>query len=85
MSVRLQKKYKQEIINILKDKFNYKNEMEIPRLEKVVINMGVGEAVKDSKKIESAASELAAITGQKPIITKSKKANAVVILRLYEQ
>ena len=55
--------------------------MQIPKLEKVVINMGVGEAVKDSKKIESAASEMAAITGQKPIITKSKKANASFKLR----
>ena len=60
---------------------NYKNDMQIPRLEKVVINMGVGEAVKDSKKIESAVSEIAAITGQKPIITKSKKANASFKLR----
>ena len=73
MTIRLQEKYKKEIINVLKEKFNYKNEMQIPKLEKVVINMGVGEAVKDSKKIESAASEMAAITGQKPIITKSKK------------
>ena len=81
MAVRLQDKYEKEIISILKDKFNYKNEMQIPKLEKVVINMGVGEAVKDSKKIEAAASELAAITGQKPIITKSKKANASFKLR----
>jgi large subunit ribosomal protein L5 len=50
MTVRLQEKYKKEIINVLKEKFNYKNEMQIPKLEKVVINMGVGEAVKDSKK-----------------------------------
>ena len=81
MKVRLQEKYKNEIIKVLKDKFNYKNDMQIPKLEKVVINMGVGEAVKDSKKIESAASEIGAITGQKPIITKSKKANASFKLR----
>jgi large subunit ribosomal protein L5 len=55
--------------------------MQIPKLDKVVINMGVGEAVKDSKKIDSAVSELTAITGQKPIITKSKKANASFKLR----
>ena len=55
MTVRLQEKYNKEIIKYLKDKFKYKNEMQIPKLEKVVINMGVGEAVKDSKKIESAA------------------------------
>ena len=81
MNTRLQEKYKKEIVNILKDKFKYKNDLEIPKLEKVVINMGVGEAVKDSKKIEVAANELAAITGQKPIITKSKKANASFKLR----
>ena len=81
MNTRLQEKYKKEIVSILKDKFNYKNDLEIPKLEKVVINMGVGEAVKDSKKIEAAVNELAAITGQKPIITKSKKANASFKLR----
>ena len=81
MSVRLQEKYKNEIIGKLKDKFKYKNELEIPRLEKVIINMGVGEAVKDNKKIEIAVNELAAITGQKPVITKSKKANASFKLR----
>jgi large subunit ribosomal protein L5 len=81
MSVRLQDKYNNEIIKILVEKFKYNNPMQIPKLDKVVINMGVGEAVKDSKKIDSAVSELAAITGQKPIITKSKKANASFKLR----
>ena len=81
MSVRLQDKYKKEIIKILIDKFKYGNPMEVPKLEKIVINMGVGEAVKDSKKIDSAVKELAAITGQKPIVTKSKKANASFKLR----
>ena len=81
MSVRLQDKYNNEITKKLTEKFSYRNIMKIPRLEKVVINMGVGEAVKDSKKIDSAASELASITGQKPIITKSKKANASFKLR----
>ena len=81
MNIRLQEKYKKEITKTLKDKFKYKNDLEIPKLEKVVINMGVGEAVKDSKKIEAALNELAAITGQKPIITKSKKANASFKLR----
>ena len=81
MNTRLQEKYKQEIARNLKDKFKYKNDLEIPKLEKVVINMGVGEAVKDSKKIETASNELAAITGQKPVITKSKKANASFKLR----
>ena len=81
MSVRLQDKYKKEMIKMLIDKFKYGNPMEVPKLEKIVINMGVGEAVKDSKKIDSAVKELAAITGQKPIITKSKKANASFKLR----
>ena len=81
MTVRLHEKYKKEITNTLKDKFNYKNDLEIPKLEKIVINMGVGEAVKDSKKIEVAVKELAAISGQKPIVTKSKKANASFKLR----
>jgi large subunit ribosomal protein L5 len=81
MTVRLYEKYKKEITNTLKDKFNYKNDLEIPKLEKIVINMGVGEAVKDSKKIEVAVKELAAISGQKPVVTKSKKANASFKLR----
>ena len=81
MKVRLYEKYKKEITNTLKDKFKYKNDLEIPKLEKIVINMGVGEAVKDSKKIEVAVKELAAISGQKPVVTKSKKANASFKLR----
>ena len=81
MTVRLQDKYKKEIMDKLKDKFKYKNQFEIPKLENVVINMGVGEAVKDSKKIDTAVSELAAISGQRPIVTKSKKANASFKLR----
>lgn len=81
MTVRLYEKYKKVITNTLKDKFNYKNDLEIPKLEKIVINMGVGEAVKDSKKIEVAVKELAAISGQKPVVTKSKKANASFKLR----
>ena len=81
MTVKLQDKYNNEIAKSLKDKFNYKNDFQIPKLEKVVINMGVGEAVKDSKKIESAVNELSLITGQKPVVTKSKKANASFKLR----
>ena len=81
MDVRLHKKYKKEIVNTLKEKFKYKNPFEIPKLDKVVINMGVGEAVKDSKKIDIAIKELEAISGQKPVITKSKKANASFKLR----
>ena len=81
MIERLYQNYKNEIVAVLQDKFNYKNVMEIPRIDKVVINMGMGEAVKDSKKIEIAQKELASITGQFPIITKAKKANASFKLR----
>ena len=76
MTPRLKELYYKEIQPALKEKLGFKNTFMGPKLEKIVINMGVGEAVKDSKKIDSAVSELTAITGQKPIITKSKKANA---------
>ncbi len=81
MTVRLQEKYNNEISKSLKTKFNYKNDFEIPKLEKIVINMGVGEAVKDSKIIDTAVNELSMISGQKPVITRSKKANASFKLR----
>ncbi len=81
MIERLYQNYKNEVVAVLQNKFNYKNVMEIPRIDKVVINMGMGEAVKDSKKIEIAQKELASITGQFPIITKAKKANASFKLR----
>jgi large subunit ribosomal protein L5 len=73
MSERLFQNYKNNIVTVLQDKFNYKNVMQIPKIDKVVINMGVGEAVKDSKKIEIVQKELSLITGQFPIITKAKK------------
>ena len=63
------------------EKFNYKNKFEVPKLTKVVINIGVGEAVKDSKKIENAIKEITAISGQKPVITRAKKAIATFKLR----
>ena len=63
------------------DKFKYKNKFQIPKLTKVVINIGVGEAVKDSKKIDAAIKEISAISGQKPIITRAKKAIATFKLR----
>ena len=81
MTVRLQEKYNNEISKSLKAIFNYKNDFEIPKLEKIVINMGVGEAVKDSKIIDTAVNELSMISGQKPVITRSKKANASFKLR----
>ena len=81
MSGRLYENYKRNITKSLQSKFDYKNVMEIPKILKVVVNMGLGEAVKDSKKIEIAQKELAAITGQFPVVTKAKKANASFKLR----
>ena len=81
MKTRLEEHYLTTVRPALMDKFRYVNEMQAPKLDKVVINMGVGEAVRDSKKIEHAARELAAITGQKPIVTRAKKANAAFKLR----
>lgn len=76
MTARLKDKYEQEVIPALVEKFGYKNVMEIPRLEKIVINMGVGEAKENSKVLESATSDLELITGQKPILTRAKKSIA---------
>lgn len=73
---RLQDVYEREIRSALKDKFAYANELQIPKIEKIVINMGVGEAAQDSKKVKAAAEELSLIAGQKAVITKSKKSIA---------
>lgn len=73
---RLQEKYLSEVVPALQDKFQYKNVMEIPKLEKVVINMGVGEATTNSKVLESAVGDMTKIAGQKPVITKAKKSIA---------
>ena len=73
---RLKEKYLKEIRNVLKEKFSYKNDMMIPKLQKIVLNMGVGEAVGDSKKIKSAHADLRIISGQQPLITKAKKSIA---------
>ena len=78
---RLKAKYNDEIIPSLKEKFNYKNVMEVPRLEKIVVNMGVGDATTNSKLLDAAVEDLKIITGQQPVITKSKKAIAGFKLR----
>ena len=78
---RLQLVYDREIVPALKAKYGYKNVMQVPRLEKIVINMGVGEAVADQKQIISAVEEMTLIAGQKPVITKAKKAEASFKLR----
>lgn len=72
-SPRLEEKYNNEIRDALKKRFEYENVMQIPRLEKVVINMGVGEAVGNPKVLDSAVRELEAIAGQKPVVTKARK------------
>lgn len=77
----LKQRYKEEIIPALKEKFGYKNIHEIPKLEKVIINMGVGEAVQNIKILDAAVNELTKISGQKPVIHKSKKSIAVYKLR----
>ena len=73
---RLQKRYLEEVRGKLRAEFNYKNPMQVPRLEKIVINMGVGEATADQKTLDSAVAELTAISGQKPVKTLAKKAIA---------
>jgi large subunit ribosomal protein L5 len=71
---RLKKIYLDEIVPKLTKEFGYKNQLEVPKLDKIVLNMGVGEAVNDTKKVTSAAADLALIAGQKPVITRARKA-----------
>ncbi|MFV0424735.1 MAG: 50S ribosomal protein L5 [Bacilli bacterium] len=78
---RLQEKYNNEIKNSLAEKFQYKSVMEIPKIDKIVLNMGVGDAVSNSKLLDAAVEDLAVITGQKPILTKAKKSIATFKLR----
>ena len=78
---RLKKNYVESIRAAMQEKFSYKNDMEVPTLEKIVLNMGVGEAVQDSKKIAKAEEELALISGQKPVVTKAKKSIATFKVR----
>lgn len=78
---RLKEKYRSEIIPLMMKRFQYKNIMQVPKLEKIVINMGLGEAIQNVKVIESAQKELAAITGQKPVVTRARKAIANFKLR----
>jgi len=70
---RLNDMYKSEVVPRLKEKFRYRNAMEVPKLSKVIINMGLGEAIDNIKIIDSAAEEIGVITGQKPVITKARK------------
>ncbi len=81
MSARLQDRYKKEIIPVLKKEFGIENPMAVPKIEKVVLNMGIGEAISNVKLVESAAEELTRIAGQRAVITKAKKSIATFKLR----
>ena len=78
---RLKEKYTNEVVPALTEKFNYTSVMAVPKVEKIVLNMGVGDAVNNAKNLEKAAAELALISGQKPLITKAKKSIAGFRLR----
>ncbi|MBU9710795.1 50S ribosomal protein L5 [Evansella tamaricis] len=78
---RLQERYRKDIVPALTEKFNYSSVMEVPKVEKIVVNMGVGDAVQNSKVLDKAVEELSAISGQKPLITKAKKSIAGFKLR----
>ena len=78
---RLRADFDERIVPAMIEKFGYKNRLEVPKLEKIVLNMGVGEATQDKKKVETAAQEMELIAGQKPVITKAKKSIAQFKLR----
>lgn len=78
---RLKSKYEDEIVKAMTEKFGYTNRLQVPKLEKVTLNMGVGEASQDKKKVTTAAEEMALIAGQKPVITRAKKSIAQFKLR----
>jgi len=78
---RLKEKYQNEVVPALEQKFGYKNIMEVPKVHKVVVSMGVSDAVQDPKTLDSAANDMALISGQKPIITRAKKSIAAFKLR----
>jgi len=81
MSTRLQERYQSDVRPALMQEFGYSNPMQVPRLDKIVLNMGVGEAVQDVKKIDAAVSDLTAITGQHPVVIKAKQSIATFKLR----
>ena len=81
MTTRLQERYQAEVRPALMQEFGYQNPMQVPRLDKIVINMGVGEAVQDAKKIDAAVGDLSAITGQRPVVIKARQSIATFKLR----
>jgi len=78
---RLKDRYREEIVPALMEEFGYRNVMEVPRLQKIVVNVGLGEALQDVKALDAAARDIATITGQKPIITRARKSIASFKLR----
>jgi large subunit ribosomal protein L5 len=81
MKPRLQEHYEQNVLPAMMEQFGYKNRYEVPALEKIVVNMGIGEGVQDQKKVHAAAGDLTRITGQKPVVTRAKKSIATFKLR----
>jgi large subunit ribosomal protein L5 len=81
MAARLKERYQKEVRKKIQDEFGIKNIMAVPKIEKIVLNMGIGEAIQNMKVLDNAAEELAQITGQKPVITKAKKSIASFKLR----
>lgn len=81
MASELKSKYLEEVVPALKQEFNYQNPMQIPKIAKVVVNMGVGDAVQNGKALDAAVSELTTIVGQKPVITKAKKSISAFKIR----
>ena len=80
-TARLQERYRTEMVGALMEEFRYKNVMQVPKLEKIVLNIGLGEAVQNARAIDAAVGDLSAITGQKPVVTKAKKSIAAFKLR----
>jgi len=81
MASRLKEKYRKEVVPTLQKEFNYKNPMQVPTVHKVVVNIGMGEAIQNAKAMDAAVSDLAAITGQRPVITRAKRSVATFKLR----
>lgn len=81
METRLRKKYQEEVVPAMMKEFGYKNSLQVPRMEKITLNVGLGEAIQNIKALDTAVAEVAAIAGQKPVITRAKKAIANFKLR----
>jgi large subunit ribosomal protein L5 len=81
MASRLKEKYQQEVVSALQKEFNYKNPMQVPTVHKVVVNIGMGEAIQNAKAMDAAISDLSIITGQRPVITRAKRSVATFKLR----